>query len=120
MLASKLPKEETNFQDLLTNRTNDTIFLSPTSEHEIEVEMKRLKPNKSAGPDNISPRLIIKCASLISKPLCIIYNHAIETSNYPTALKLAKVLALHKKKSNFSPENYRPISLLSCFDKILE
>ena len=35
-------------------------------------------------------------------------------------LKIAKVLALYKKGSKFLPENYRPISLLSCLDKIFE
>ena len=118
-LASKLPREDKNFNDFMTNKIEETIFLSPTSEHEIEKEIKKLKSNKSAGADNFSPRLIMKCSTFITKPLCIIYNHALESASYPTALKLAKVLALHKKNCKLLPENYRPISLLSCFDKIL-
>ena len=35
-------------------------------------------------------------------------------------MKLAKVLALHKKKEFCYPEHYRPISLLSCLDKLFE
>ena len=39
---------------------------------------------------------------------------------YPPALNMAKVLALYKKNEMYLPDNYRPISLLSCFDKIFE
>ena len=36
------------------------------------------------------------------------------------ALKVAKVIALFKKGDKNQPNNYRPISLLSCFNKIFE
>ena len=39
---------------------------------------------------------------------------------YPTQLKIAKVTALYKKGEKYSPGNYRPISLLSCLNKIFE
>ena len=50
-LASNL--ERNNFQKYMTQSINDSFFLSPTSEHEIEVELKRLNPRKSAGADMI-------------------------------------------------------------------
>ena len=50
----------------------------------------------------------------------MIFNSALETCVYPTDMKLAKVLALYKKKEHLYPENYRPISLLSCLDKLFE
>ena len=34
------------------------------------------------------------------------------------ALQVAKVIALFKKGDKYQPNNYRPISLLSCFNKI--
>ena len=39
---------------------------------------------------------------------------------YPTQLMIAKVIALYKKGEKCSPGNYRPISLLSCLNKIFE
>ena len=39
-LASKLPRPDKNFNDFMTNKIEETIFLSPTSEQEIEKEMK--------------------------------------------------------------------------------
>ena len=39
---------------------------------------------------------------------------------FPSALKLAKVIPVHKKDSKLDFSNYRPISLLSNLDKLLE
>ena len=39
---------------------------------------------------------------------------------FPSTLQLAKVIAVHKKDSKVVFSNYRPISLLSNLDKILE
>ena len=50
----------------------------------------------------------------------MIFNSALVTCVYPTDMKLAKVSALYKKKEHLYPENYRPISLLSCLDKLFE
>ena len=39
---------------------------------------------------------------------------------YPTQLKIAKVINLYKKGDKYSLGNYRPISLLSCVNKMFE
>ena len=39
---------------------------------------------------------------------------------FPEMLKTAKVISIFKKGDDFIPGNYRPISLLSVFDKLLE
>ena len=43
-----------------------------------------------------------------------------ETGEYPAQLKITKVIALFKKGQKTQPNNYRPISLLSCFNKIFD
>ena len=42
------------------------------------------------------------------------------TGVYPDLLKIAKVILIHKGGSTQDINNYRPISLLSIFDKIIE
>ena len=42
------------------------------------------------------------------------------TGTVPGDLKLAKIIPIYKKKEISNPENYRPISLLSIFNKLME
>ena len=42
------------------------------------------------------------------------------TGNYPSKLKMGKVVPIHKKGNRHDPNNYRPISLLSAINKIIE
>ena len=59
-------------------------------------------------------------ADLVVVPLCRIINLSFSTGVFPDVLKVAKVIVLHKGGSTQDVNNYRPISLLSIFDKIIE
>ena len=47
-------------------------------------------------------------------------NKSIESGHVPVAMKLAKVVPIYKSKDKQMLNNYRPISLLPIFSKILE
>ena len=53
-------------------------------------------------------------------PLRKIFNKSIEIGRYPDGMKLAKVVPIFKKGPMYISDNYRPISLLSIFNKIFE
>ena len=55
-----------------------------------------------------------------SKPLCDIFNLSFTTGIYPDKLKLSETIPVFKKGSKLEVSNYRPISLLSNINKILE
>ncbi len=83
-------------------------------------KLKKLKANKSAGPDGLHPRLLKEIAKSICKPLTLIYNKSIQEGKTPDGWKKAHVTALHKKGSKQEAKNYRPISLTSICCKMLE
>ena len=56
----------------------------------------------------------------ISTQLADICNISLSTGVFPTIFKLAKVVAVHKNDSKLDFSNYRPVSLLSNIEKILE
>jgi len=64
--------------------------------------------------------LVKAVADEILDPLCYLFNLFFLTGAVPNTFKIAKVIPIYKKGDKSSIENYRPISLLSVFDKILE
>ena len=56
----------------------------------------------------------------IFKPLRYIFNLSIDKGISPDQFEIAKVTPLLKKGDNALMDNYRPISVLPCFSKILE
>ena len=56
----------------------------------------------------------------ISKPLIYICNLSFQTGTFPDKMKIAKVIPLYKTGNKHQFTNYRPVSLLSQFSKILE
>ena len=79
-----------------------------------------MKSDKATGPDQIGNRLLKATCKTISKPLCILFNLSLETKCFPECWKIANVIPLYKKGEASSPNNYRPVSLLSCISKVME
>ena len=119
-LQQRIPTIRNNYSTYMPDIAENTFFLSPTSVQEIEREIKLLNPKKASGPDNIGAKVLKLCPHIFASNLSKIYNRSIEMGEYPAQLKLAKVIALFKKGDKLQPNNYRPISLLSCFNKIFE
>ena len=88
--------------------------------NEIKLEILSMPNNKSHGFYSC-PTHILKCASDIIKDiLADIFNKSVELGIYPSKLKMAKVIPVFKNDDDTDPNNYRPISLLSCFNRIFE
>ena len=50
----------------------------------------------------------------------MVFGDSIKLGVFPEKLKIAKVAPIFKSGKNEHLTNYRPISVLSCFSKILE
>ena len=56
----------------------------------------------------------------LSTPLKMIFTNCLTRGSIPEISKYANVVPIHKKNKKNLKENYRPISLLPIFGKILE
>ena len=56
----------------------------------------------------------------IARIIAVLFNKSLNQGIFPSALKFAKVVPIHKDDSLFEVSNYRPISLLPTFSKIFE
>ena len=119
-LSSKIESQSCCFSNFLKEPTLNSIFFSPTSSKEILDIISKFKNGKSPGFDDIDPTVIKQVSPFIVKPLTHIFNLSLSTGIFPSSLKTAKVVPIFKKGDSHLFTNYRPISLLPCFSKILE
>ena len=103
----------------LRNRNQFNFLIAHTSKEEV-LEMISHLENKSTGPQSIPIKLLKIIPDLIIVPLCKIICTSFSTGVYPDALKICKVIPIHKGGPTDDLNNFRPISLLSIFDKIIE
>ena len=75
---------------------------------------------KAVGPDGINSRILWECSRELSHPLCFLVNHSLSLGIFPETWKDAMVCAIYKKVDMSSVSDYRPISLLSCLEKVTE
>jgi len=120
-LAHSLPNTDTqSFKKFLPKSNKGSMFCNPTTCLEVFKIIQALKNNKSPGPDNFGPKIVKLIADVIASPLSFIYNLSFTNGIVPDRLKISKVIPVYKKGDKNLMENYRPISLLNVFEKILE
>jgi len=118
-LANKIKKVDGN-STMYINQVVDSMFPSPTNETEIINIVKSLSGNKSPGHDEVPPSILKSIIVSIVTPLVQVFNLSFHRGQFPTRLKLAKVVPIFKNDDKLSFCNYRPISVLSVFSKVLE
>ena len=86
----------------------------------LKSSLKRLKPGKASGPDDISSRELRLIGDAFLDCFMPLAQRSILECKFPSQWKQAQVKCLHKKGSTLDCGNYRPISLLSIPGKLLE
>lgn len=102
----------------IPNRTLQKYLTNP---NELKKLAKTFSNDKTPGLDGITYRLIKNISNKAYCQLSYIVNAVLALQHYPRAWKQAAVIPIAKPgKEATSPENYRPISLLSGLSKLTE
>ena len=100
------------------NTYENTEINVPISEQEVRVAINQLNNNKSAGIDNVKNEHI-KCTSSLMIPIYTkLFNIIFDTALLPDSWTIGVIKPIYKKGDPILPENYRPITLLSCLGKL--
>lgn len=117
---NQIDKQPTTFHRHLPDNCPQTFFMTPVTPEDVIDSARYLKPKTSEGVDNISSKLMKLTIQGIAEPLSHVFNLSFSTGFFPEAMKTAKVVPIFKSGSQHSLDNYRPISILPAFSKLLE
>ncbi|KAK3083738.1 hypothetical protein FSP39_002351 [Pinctada imbricata] len=114
--------ETSHLKDFINSKNpmNIKLTFDHITDEEVFRLLSKLNINKSAGTDNVGPRILKIAAPVIFKPLAYIINLSIATCIFPDKMKEAKITPIYKKGDKSIPGNYRPISILPTLSKIFE
>ena len=119
-LAAKLKSSRNNFQSYLGRECKKSMFFKDIKIHEILEEIRGICERKAMGFDNIPPKILRWAPELFAPILQIIFNKCLHLGYYPQNMKIARVVPIHKEGDINDVNNYRPISVLTQFNRIFE
>ena len=88
-------------------------------EKEVRKRLKKVKPDKSSGPDDINAKVLRYCPNLAA-PLTVLFNKSMQTGVQPQDWRDGNITPLHKKGPRSEKSNYRAVTLTSQVVKLLE
>jgi hypothetical protein len=118
-LAYKIPQSPIDPTSFIANTSNDSIVITPTEPTEILNILRDIK-TIAEGWDGLSSKTIKSVYPLICHPLTHIVNLLISQGVVPSELKKAIIHPIFKKDDPRKLTNYRPISILPLFSKVIE
>lgn len=116
-------QEETQKEEQIKNKHTietqlEEITLDPITEREIERHIKRLKSEKSPGPDKIANEALKLGSHILVNYLTKLFNLILQQEQIPKHWCSSNIILLYKKGNPRDINNYRPISLLSSIYKL--
>ena len=77
-------------------------------EDSVRRKLKAIKPNNSAGPDDIAPKLLKLAEPAIVSPLTGLFSFCAHLGETFTDWKKARLIPVYKKDDEVDTNNYRP------------
>ena len=101
-MAEKSHNPNLNVNSSLTHlpHIEESITFDQTNLDEVTKLIKELEWHKAPGSDDISLYIIKKTQDKIAPILVTLFNSCLENGIFPEALKLARVIPLHKGDQN--------------------
>ena len=119
VLAKSIPPTVKNPVDYIQQDILSTLYFDPVTENEICKIIGSFK-DSAAGWDDLKSSMIKHIKEFIIVPLVHKCNRSFVTSIFTSELKIANVVPIFKSGDEIVFSNYRPVSVLPVFSKLLE
>ena len=103
----------------ISHGINECFYLMPVTDEETSKNIASFK-DSSAGWDELKPVIMKNVKHCKAKPLTHICNLSFKTSIFPQQMKTANVVPIYKSGDEKTFSNYRPVSVLPVFSKLIE
>ena len=111
--------KHSRFIDFLSQIDINSFFINPTDKTEIKNITLPLDPLNSIGPNSIPTKILKQLSNNILTQFAE-FHISFSEGAFPSVLEICNVIPIYKKDSQLNCSNYRPVSLLSNIDKILQ
>ena len=106
-----------SFHDYLPKSNQSSIFMYECTHEEVSKIITELKKGKSSD----IPINVVKYSAPVVIPYLVnLFNTSLHKGLFPDELKTGRITPIYKKDNEELMENYRPVSTLPVFGKILE
>lgn len=102
------------------HRHESNFTLSAVTEHDLVRYVSSIRGGSAPGIDSVTADFLKDNIQILCKPLLHLVNLSLSQGIFPDDYKVAKIFPLYKSSDATNMSNYRPISLLCVFSKILE
>ena len=100
------------------NQSREDLPIPDFTATEILKQIKKLKSEKSPGPDGITNECIKFAKALLLTPITLLWNKILHEETVPRIWTESEIILLYKKGDPADISNYRPISLMPCLYKL--
>ena len=110
-------EDDINIKDIVEN---NTLLNEPFTVAEVQKAIKSLKNNKASSPfDNILNEYLKFSDKKLDTIICKLFNIILDSGIFPDIWSKGVIIPLYKNKGDINdPDNYRGITILSCFGKL--
>lgn len=111
-----------SIDDIITNIPSPpcSFYMEPVTEAEVLEAVKSLKDSPCTDVFELNSKIIKETIEIILPFFTVLINACFSIGIFPDCFKLAKVIPIFKKGDPNIADNYRPISIIPIFGKIME
>lgn len=102
------------------NNLIDAFFLEQTTEQEVLAVIEKVKNSHAKDLFNIDTSFLKRNKEILVKPITHLVNLSFKNGEFPNDWKQSRVIPIYKSGKVDLACNYRPISILPFFSKVLE
>ena len=105
---------------IMKEHQKQNFYFETVDSQSMKKYLQQVKVNKATGYDNIPARMVQMCDDEMCMILTNVINKCFHDNTFPEDMKKAEISPMFKKSDDMNKNNYRPVSILTTFNKVFE